>query len=106
MPNFPTAKRSNYLPRRKAFGRRKKHNKRIYDSIRWRKLRSYYIANNPLCEKCLEDDQYVDATGRRGVVDHIIPINEGGAVFDVANLQTLCNKCHNIKSAKESTKKT
>lgn len=101
MPSFPKAKRSNYLPKRVPFGRRKNKNREIYDSVRWRKLRLSYIQNNPLCEECLKEDKYTDATGKKGVVDHITPINSGGAVFDRANLQTLCNKCHNRKSANE-----
>jgi 5-methylcytosine-specific restriction endonuclease McrA len=31
-------------------------------------------------------------------VDHIIPVQMGGALFDKANLRTLCKECHNAKS--------
>lgn len=27
-------------------------------------------------------------------VDHIVPIGRGGDMYDPANLQTLCRKCH------------
>ena len=104
MPTFPKAKRSNYLPKRKPFGRRKNPNKQIYNSKRWRDFRTVYIQANPFCEECLKKDIYTDATGKRGVVDHIDPINNGGAVFDKANVQTLCNSCHNKKSAREAHK--
>ena len=104
MPTFPKAKKSKYLPKREPFGRRKQGNKHIYDSKRWRTFRATYIQNNPLCEECLKKEIYTDATGRRGVVDHIDPINNGGAVFDKANVQTLCNSCHNKKSAREAHK--
>ena len=39
------------------------------------------------------------------VVDHIKPINEGGARYDFTNLQGLCDSCHNKKSGREAHKK-
>jgi 5-methylcytosine-specific restriction endonuclease McrA len=102
MPNFPKSKRSKYYFKREPFQGRKYQNRDVYDSKRWRDLRTTYIKNNPLCEECLKNDIYTDATGRRGVVDHKVPINEGGSTFDTMNLQTLCNVCHNRKSGKEA----
>jgi HNH endonuclease len=32
-------------------------------------------------------------------VDHIVPLMDGGAPFDLANLQSLCRPCHNRKGA-------
>lgn len=31
-------------------------------------------------------------------VDHIIPVQMGGQLFDKANLRTLCKECHRMKS--------
>ena len=31
-------------------------------------------------------------------VDHIIPVQMGGALFDKDNLRTLCKECHKAKS--------
>lgn len=44
--------------------------------------------------------------GRAGRLecDHIRPIKDGGARFDLANLQTLCRDCHFRKTAKENEK--
>ncbi|MBO5821073.1 MAG: HNH endonuclease [Alistipes sp.] len=39
------------------------------------------------------------------IVDHITPINSGGARFDFTNLQGLCDTCHNKKSGREAHKK-
>ena len=36
------------------------------------------------------------------MVDHIVPINKGGAKLDIGNLQSLCNLCHNRKSGREA----
>lgn len=35
------------------------------------------------------------------LVDHIVPITEGGAVFEESNLQALCYSCHRVKTSCE-----
>jgi 5-methylcytosine-specific restriction endonuclease McrA len=35
------------------------------------------------------------------MVDHIVPIRQGGAALDMNNLQSLCWSCHCAKSIKE-----
>ncbi len=35
-------------------------------------------------------------------VDHIIPVQMGGALFDKANLRTLCRECHRSKTRLDS----
>ena len=44
------------------------------------------------------------ACGRRGrlEVDHVLPMSQGGAVFDLENLQVLCRADHLAKTAKEN----
>ncbi|MBR1439474.1 MAG: HNH endonuclease [Synergistaceae bacterium] len=37
------------------------------------------------------------------LVDHIIPIEDGGAVFDLSNFQSLCSACHKKKHGKGIT---
>lgn len=71
--------------------------KKFYNSSRWRKVSKQFRNENPLCQKSLEEGKYVLAN----VTDHIIPINHGGAKFDLRNLQSLSNSKHNSKSAKE-----
>lgn len=39
---------------------------------------------------------------RRWHMDHIIPIWNGGEPFELANLQTLCHKCHKAKTKVEA----
>lgn len=36
------------------------------------------------------------------VVDHIVPVKQGGERFEGANLQSLCVPCHNAKTASET----
>lgn len=67
----------------------------IYKTAKWKQLRGYKIAVNPLCENCLHYNKAVTAQ----VIDHIIEIEDGGAIWDINNLQSLCNTCHNRKTA-------
>jgi|GEM_PF-2035520 len=61
---------------------------------------SFLKSDNPLCKEHLE--QGIMHPGR--VLDHIKPIEKGGAVYDEENLQWLCDESHNKKRAKEDKK--
>lgn len=76
---------------------RKVDHSHIYNGRRWRKLRAYFLAKNPLCKECKENDRITPAT----VVDHIKPIREGGGAYDFNNLQALCQHHHAVKSGRE-----
>lgn len=55
-----------------------------------------------LCKRVHERDKYCQMCGstEKLTVDHIVPICFGGQT-DLPNLQLLCKKCHNLKSACE-----
>ena len=36
-------------------------------------------------------------------LDHIVPLADGGAFWDTANWQALCEPCHDEKTAAENT---
>lgn len=57
----------------------------------WRRIRMMHLADEPLCQRC---------GGAANVVDHIIPKAQGGT-DDEENLQSLCESCHNRKTACE-----
>lgn len=82
---------------------RKNDNRKLYASAAWRKCSEMHRRQNPLCVECLKRKKTTDCSPgtRRGVTDHIIPINQGGETWKPANWQTLCNKCHNAKSGKD-----
>ena len=67
---------------------------RGYDSI-WNKLRTIHIAKEPLCRLCEQPGQEVD---------HIIPLDQGGERLNENNLQTLCRRCHAIKTHRDKRK--
>jgi 5-methylcytosine-specific restriction endonuclease McrA len=85
-------------PKKAEWKRIASDNQEIYNSPRWRKLRLMILNDSPLCIHCEKDRLITPAT----VCDHIIPINEGGLVWNESNIQTLCSTCHNKKSAYES----
>ncbi len=58
----------------------------------WRKLARTYIKAHPECAWC---------GGRGALVDHVVPLTQGGARLDRANLQTLCRPCHAAKTRAE-----
>jgi 5-methylcytosine-specific restriction protein A len=70
---------------------------RGYDA-RWRKARTVYLAEHPLCVECLKKGNVVAAT----TVDHIRPHRgDYGLMWDEKNWQALCTLHHNIKTATE-----
>jgi len=81
----------------RAFKGMSRTNRSFYTSTAWRKIRAQVIGRDPLCVRCLDNNRLVDTT----TVDHIVPINRGGARLDLTNLQGLCSSCHNAKSAKD-----
>ena len=68
----------------------------FYLSVRWRRFRAWYLGKHPLCEQC-------EREGRGAVpavmVDHIVEIEDGGALTEEENAMSLCWKCHGIKTA-------
>ena len=67
---------------------------RGYDS-RWRKARTRYLAEHPLCASCLADGRLTAAT----VVDHVMAHGGNRQVFwDCDNWQAMCKPCHDSKT--------
>ena len=74
----------------------------FYSLARWRKLRSNFLARNPLCA-----DPFGIHKERKEVVaawhvDHVIPRSARPDLeYDWKNLQGLCVSCHSKKTARE-----
>lgn len=71
---------------------RNKEAAKFYQSKEWRAVRNQVIKSEPFCRIC---------GAAATLVDHIIPIEAGGAKLKVENLQPLCQTCHNKKTAKD-----
>ena len=72
---------------RKPFQNCENPNKKLYNSRRWRAIRSEWLKNNPYCVFCGSTENLT--------VDHIErPKGEPALFFSVYNLRTLCRACH------------
>jgi len=72
----------------------------FYISHEWRSLRRNFLIDHPFCEECRRNGKLTKAT----VVDHIVPIKQGGTTLDENNLQALCAACHSRKSIAEGSR--
>lgn len=73
----------------------------FYLTPQWRRFRDSYIRRHPLCEQC-EREQRVTPSR---MVDHIVPLEDGGAKTSDENAQALCWPCHGVKTASDKTEK-
>lgn len=77
---------------------RNKVSKDIYNSRRWKEVRAAILVRDAArCVQCDSKDNLV--------VDHIKELVDGGDAYDLNNLETLCKKCHNIKTHEEKRKR-
>jgi 5-methylcytosine-specific restriction protein A len=60
------------------------------------RLRKQLFERSPLCVECLKVGRTTAATQR----DHVIALARGGTDDD-ANIQALCDDCHELKSRKD-----
>lgn len=77
--------------------RRPKGETPLYSQRKWRRRRRLFLMRNPLCVKCTKAGKFQPAEE----VDHIIPIADGGDVWDETNWQALCKPCHSSKTMTE-----
>ncbi|MCR4267088.1 HNH endonuclease signature motif containing protein [Nitratireductor sp. ZSWI3] len=66
---------------------------RFYGTANWQRIAARQLARKPICEGC--------ETAPATLADHIVPIRQGGAMRDAANLQSLCRQCHAEKTGAE-----
>ncbi|MEV2286710.1 HNH endonuclease signature motif containing protein [Paenibacillus larvae] len=74
---------------------------KFYNSREWRALRVKALERDyGLCRECLREHKITFAV----VVDHIKPIKQFWHLrLELSNLQALCLKCHNRKTAMDMT---
>lgn len=89
----------SWRPRRMEGGRPTKEQAH-YQSTDWRAKRTRILLRDAFrCQTCSKV-----IGGKEAHVDHIIPLEDGGADED-ANLQTLCSRCHGRKTVGEQRAK-
>ncbi len=100
MPTLPKSKQRPWIPVKPSH-MREVDNASFYNSRRWRSISKTFRKRYPLCAQCKRDGTITPAS----CVDHIKPISQYGmgVATDIKNLQSLCTKCHNSKSGRESS---
>ncbi len=73
----------------------------FYQSARWRAVRAAFLREHPVCAACAAHGRVVAAV----VADHVVPLKDGGARFDWANLASLCVGDQTANSALETAAK-
>ena len=94
-PKHQRQEAQEYATRRKA-----DPTQRIYPSSYWRQVRAQHLASEPLCRTCKAEGRLTAAD----TVDHVIPVKDGGSVYDDDNLRSLCASCHSRQHAKDGTR--
>lgn len=91
-PN-PASYRGRCQEHQRQVNRDTHRNRQVYNSKRWRMLRRQVLLEQPLCAcgcgRISED------------VDHVMPIEQGGAPWSRQNLQALTHSCHAAKTRRE-----
>jgi 5-methylcytosine-specific restriction enzyme A len=65
----------------------------------WQRVRAAYAAAHPWCEWHL----FRGARVAMAVVDHRVPLRQGGARLAPSNLQALCRSCHAVKTLQDGS---
>lgn len=71
--------------------------RKIYNSERWRRLRAWKFACDPLCELCLQKDVVAPTEDIHHIVSFMStdnPEQRKFLAYDYENLQSLCKQCH------------
>lgn len=89
---------SLFAPESKNRGNKSLNHAEVYNTKRWKELRKKRMNETPMT--CEWPDRKCIALAT--VLDHIIPINQGGSKWDRLNHQKLCDKHHNMKRGRES----
>ncbi len=70
---------------------------RLYNTVRWQRIRVAQLARQPFCEECLRANIYTPAMD----VDHVERHAGDPILFYSGRLQSLCHACHSRKTASE-----
>lgn len=86
-------------PKRKTSNREVKREERmkIYNTARWRELRLIKMRKNPLCEMCEKDGRITAAEDIHHITSFMSvddSCQRKFLAFDINNLMSLCDKCH------------
>lgn len=96
MPSLKKSSRRKYLPEKK--DKQATSDQTFYNSKMWRKYSRSFRIINPLCAVAMARDEVIGSD----VVDHIVPIEQGGSKWDPRNHMAMSHYWHNRKRNLES----
>ena len=116
MPKLPKPKKPNYLPDKPK--RKPSSDYKTYNGTRWRNMSKRGRLSCGVCEVCQAEGMLTDITpqprkklidrygnealiGNWGVLDHVVPVKQGGAWWDQRNHMGMCGHHHNVKRGLE-----
>ena len=82
---------------------RSKESAKVYQSSKWKKLREKVLIRDGF--QCVKCGKVVGIKPKDHAVDHVVELKDGGAAFDINNLELLCQSCHSTKTAEEKRKR-
>jgi 5-methylcytosine-specific restriction protein A len=68
----------------------KQHRKNLIYGAAWRKARKLALERDG--HRCVAREPGCKVAA--STVDHVVPVDRGGAWYELANLQSLCSHCH------------
>lgn len=75
---------------------RRRGRRAAYGTLRWKLASRQFLVRNPEC----------DCGEMATEVDHIIPVEDGGGMWDRANWQGKCHRCHASKTNQDVRRRT
>ena len=93
---MPTIYKPKKCKRPNVIDLKRKERQKVYQDVRWQRLRVAYLADHPLCEECLANGITREAVDVHHVVSFMTA--EGVERIELAlnydNLRALCKECH------------
>jgi 5-methylcytosine-specific restriction enzyme A len=104
-PNPPTGKGRCDQHRkpieRERSARRRKATSGVYKTKLWHHRRLQVLSRDPICA----DGRVCGHNRLSTEVDHVIPLEQGGAPYAMDNLRGTCTDCHQAKTAQENSQR-
>ncbi len=81
--------------------RRRETTQGVYKTKMWLQRRRQVLSRDPICA----DGRVCEGNRLSTEVDHIIPLEQGGAPYAMNNLRGTCSACHQAKTAEENSER-
>jgi 5-methylcytosine-specific restriction protein A len=78
--------------------RRREKTNGVYKTKMWLRRRLQVLSRDPICA----DGRVCGGNRLSTEVDHVIPLEQGGAPYAMDNLRGTCSDCHQAKTADEN----